>query len=136
MGKKNQKQMSDNVATFANFIRETRQDYENHIKMLEHYEKCSQDLLHQLELGSYEDRGKTTTKLVRVRKLRRESKDFIDNFEPLIALLDSNEGKYFIRRLSEQLGVMRKVERSHQNRVYIPKAITDINIANKHINGN
>lgn len=137
MGKKKKTpQMSESVADFANFVRETKQLYDNHQKMLEHYEKCSQDLLHQLELGSSDERGKTTTKLVRVRKLRRESKDFVENFSPLITLLDTTEGKYFMRRLNESLGEMRKVERSHQNRIYIPKAITEIDIANKHISKN
>ena len=136
MSKKKQKLMSENVSDFANFVRETRQLYENHVKMLEYYDKCSQDLLHQLELGDSATRGKTTTQLVRVRKLRRESKDFVDNFAPMIALMDTTEGKYFLRRLNESLGEMRKVERAHQNRIYIPKAITDIEVANKHITKN
>ncbi len=133
MGKKKAKQLSESVADFANFAREMKQSYDNHLKMLEYYDKCSQDLLHQLELGNSASRGKTATQLVRVRKLRRESKDFVDNFAPLVSLMETAEGKYFTRRLNEVLGEMRKVERSHQNRIYIPKAITEIDIANKHI---
>lgn len=133
MGKKKVKQMSENVADFANFAREMKQSYDSHVKMLEYYDKCSQDLLHQLELGDSASRGKTTTQLVRVRKLRRESKDFIDNFSPLVSLMETSEGKYFFRKLNDTLGEMRKVERAHQNRVYIPKAITEIEIAKKHI---
>lgn len=133
MSKKKQRQMSENVADFANFLREFKQSYDSHSKMLEYYDKCSQDLLHQLELGDSASRGKTTTQLVRVRKLRRESKDFIDNFAPMVTLMETTEGKYFTRKLNEALGEMRKVERAHQNRVYIPKAITEIEVARKHI---
>jgi hypothetical protein len=125
--------MSENVANFANFVRETKQLCEQHSYALEHYESCSQDLLHQIELGSSSERGKAATRLAKVRKLRRVSKDTIDNFAPLLSLIETAEGKYFMRRLNEVLGEMRKVERSHSNRIYIPKAISEIEIANKHI---
>ena len=39
---------------------------------------ATQDLLHQIEFGSYEDRRRYVTRLANIRKHRRKYKDFIE----------------------------------------------------------
>ena len=118
--------VSESIANFANFIRLQDTEYKNNLELLEHYDACTQDLLHQIELGSSKDRDKAATRLSKVRKNRRVSKDLVDIFEPVHKLIETNEGKYFMRMLNEALGEVRKREKNKKNRIYIPKALTDI----------
>ena len=85
-------------------------------------DKATQDLLHELELGEYKDRGRVATKLSQVRKDRRFYKDLTEETEITANWLDSNKKQ--VENLKFALGKMRKVEEYHENRKYYPRIIT------------
>ncbi len=117
--------------TFLDTIKDIQTTYKFESEELTKKDQETQDLLHQLELGSYKERPKTTTKLAKVRKERRYSKDVISVLQPMVDLLATNEGIAFIKKLQIVLGDTRKIENSMLYRRYTPRVITDLEIANR-----
>lgn len=115
--------------TFLDSVKQIQTSYAYESKMLQVHEQETQDLLHQLELGSYSERRKTATRLANVRKERRYSKDVVNVLQPMVELLGTPEGVKFIKQLQIVLGETRKIENSMQNRRYTPRVITDLEIA-------
>ncbi|CCY68993.1 putative uncharacterized protein [Clostridium sp. CAG:678] len=85
----------------------------------------TQDYLHELELSNlnYAEREKIATKLRNVRRERRKAKDYIEICEPLEEFIHNGNNQKFIGKLKEVLGQVRKLEKSHRNRIYINKII-------------
>lgn len=111
------------------FLKATNQcqlDYKYNYKLVNKKDKETQDLLHQLELGSSKERSKTATKISKVRKERRIAKDIAENTEPLAKYYEEN--KKVFDMLKQILGQIRKAEKSHQGRVYKAKIRTDLTI--------
>lgn len=86
-------------------------------------DKATQDLLHELELGEYKDRGRVATKLSQVRKDRRFYKDLVEEAEITANWLENNKKQ--VENLKFALGKMRKVEGYHKDRKYYPRIITE-----------
>ena len=78
---------SEKIADFLNFQRKAESDYSNAVEMVAILDKATQDILHQIELGSAKDRDKAATQLAHVRRERRKYKDIADNYEPFINLI-------------------------------------------------
>lgn len=111
---------------FIKVLKQSQLDYQYHFENVGKKDKETQDLLHQIELGKSSDRDKAATKLARVRKERRVSKDIVENIEPIIKYLDEN--KRLLSTYSQLLGQIRKAEKSHQGRVYKAKIRDDLTI--------
>lgn len=81
----------------------------------------TQDILHQLELydDPYHQTATLAKKLRDVRRRRRTAKDELEKLTPLCEWIENN--KAVIGQLQRLMGDMRKTERHHQNRYYIPK---------------
>ena len=124
------KTISTDIANFLNFCRQGNSTYDIYSKDLEKCDKATQDLLHQLELGSYKDRQRTATKLSRVRQARRAYKDYMEIYSPLYDFLHKSENEKFIKLLQEVLGEVRKQERRINNRTYKPRVIKDLDFLN------
>ena len=62
---------SEHLSSFLNFSRELLKNYYKHVDELDIFEKETQDILHQIELGSYKSRNKFATRLATVRRKRR-----------------------------------------------------------------
>ena len=113
------KEIEDEIQEFFEKI---PSDYEN----VNLCDKASQDLLHDLELGNSKKVNGIAHQLSKVRKARRIYKDYIESCQPLIDLLETNEGKIFMKKLSECLGATRKIEKGFTNRKYFPRVIKEL----------
>jgi hypothetical protein len=114
------------IERFIKFIKQCQSDYKFHYENVGKRDKDKGDLEHQLELGSAKERGKTTTKIVKVLKERRTSKDMVELTEPIAKFADEN--KKTIDQLTQVLGQIRKVEKYHGDRSYKPRIRTDLTI--------
>lgn len=115
--------ISTSISDFLNFCNRGNSTYRINELELDKCDRATQDLLHQLELGSYKDRQKAATKLAKVRQARRLCKDYMEVYAPLYEFLQKAESKNFIKFLQEVLGETRKRERRLSNRAYTPKAV-------------
>ena len=120
---------STEIDRFARFVKQVQLDYQYHFENVNKKDKETQDLLHEIELGEYKSRDKTATKLAKVRRERRVSKDIVEVIEPIIKYI--NENKKAFNNLSQLLGDVRKVEKSHQGRTYKAKVRTDLTICER-----
>ena len=98
---------------------------------LEKNDAATQDILHQLELGSYNEGRKYYNKLRKIRKDRRNNKDSVELLHRLHELLKAEYTIKFLRQLDEVLGDTRNKEKIMLNRHYTPKFFTELPIADK-----
>lgn len=117
---------SGEIERFIKAIKQCQLDYNYHFQNVNTKDKETQDLLHELELCEYKNKGKAATKLSKVRKERRVSKDIVENTEPIVKYI--NDHKKLINELSQLLGQVRKAEKSHYGRVYIARIRDDLTI--------
>ena len=120
--------------TFLDTISEFNKAYNYAFNKVNETDKATQDLLHQLELGSVKERNKTATRITHTRKERRYYKDIVTLLQPLCDLLKEPEANKFVNRFKAVLGETRKVENQMENRQYFPRVITDIEIAQLSLN--
>ena len=119
-----------NIKAFLDMVVECQKAYDCAYKMVGLKDKEAQDFLHQLELGSYDQRGKTATRLANSRRERRRYKDIVTVLQPLIDWAKTPEASKALNTLrSNALGETRKAEKSIEDRVYYPRVITDLEIA-------
>lgn len=118
--------ISEAIEQFKNFVTDMQVRYGIDFENVNLCDKASQDLLHEIELGDSKKVDKSAHQLSKVRKARRIYKDYIENCQPLIDLLNTNEGKIFMKKLSECLGATRKVEKGFANRKYYPRVIKEL----------
>lgn len=65
------------------------------------------------------------TQLAICRKDRRYYKDKVEELQPLIDFLGEAENKKVIERIKKVLGEVKKEERAHENRFYVPRVLKD-----------
>ena len=116
---------SEPISAFLRFISAAKAEYKFCYEEVNKQDKLTQDYLHALELDglSCSQRSKVATKLMENRKSRRYFKDRAEELEPLIAFFEDPQNQKALNRLDNLLGVMRKQEARHQNRIYIPKIL-------------
>lgn len=112
---------SETIDTFLTLFREAETHCVFAAELLEQTNKKTQDILHYLELENpnYKESAKKATELKRVRKQRRQYKDEIEELADIAAF--ARENKKFIHDLEQLLGKVRKVEKYHAERRYVPK---------------
>ena len=103
--------------------------YADAVDQIKIQEAATQDILHQMELGSYEQGRKYYGRLRKVRKRRREYKDTTEILESFNTLISSEYGIKFMRQLDEVLGSTRKKEITMKNRHYNPKYFKSLPIS-------
>lgn len=88
-------------------------------------EQITQDLLHKLELDnvSRNEQARITTQIKHCRKDRRYYKDRCEELAPLIEIFDDPKWKEIRNRLQSALGHIRRVEKYHADRKYVPKVM-------------
>lgn len=133
MAKRTQeKTTSQQLADFLALTRAVVKEYDGNVTELNACEKATQDLLHQLELGSYHDRGRFSTKLANVRKTRRKYKDYIDIHAEFYEYLKSKECITVLRQLEQHLGKLRNKEDTvNSKRQYRARVVKDLTISKK-----
>ena len=124
------KNISDEVKYNSDRFREIIHDYEYAQAECAKLDKTQQDLLHAIEFSTYDDRGKISTQLAKVRKERRMHKDTMGLLEPTYTLLKSPSGADFTNRLTQVLGQVRKQERYLQDKCYYPRVMKNLKFIN------
>lgn len=117
---------SETISAFCQSMENAKMDYAWCYEEVNRMDKLTQDYLHKLELGDldYRERAKVATAMARCRRQRRGCKDTVEILEPLIQFLDSDRGKNLMNLMREVLGKTRKVEKSMENRIYIPRVLS------------
>lgn len=114
-------------------LKELAELYESHSIQLDENDNKTQDILHQIELGSYNEGRKWYGILRKVRKDRRINKDILEVLDRFHNLMNSELGIKFMRQLDEALGDARNKEKKMQNRHYAAKYIQNLPISNKEL---
>jgi len=116
---------SQHLKMFLDFIDSAASEYTFCLESMKNEERLTQDLLHKLELDdlNYRERSKVATQLSLNRQKRRSFKDSVEELEPIVDFLNDPKNKSVLNALTQLLGEVRKVERYHSNRFYIPKVI-------------
>ena len=129
MKKKKERLTSEIVADFLSTCKEIKSEYQHAYEEVNIRDKQTQDVLHQIELGSAADRSKFMTQLARIRQERRVYKDFVDIHSKFVALLDDKQTAGTMRMLEQQLGELRKQENAiHTRRAYRPRSLKNLTI--------
>lgn len=83
--------------------------------------------MHQLELDNLKcaERSKVATQLAICRKDRRYYKDKVTELQKLVDFLKEPENKKVIEKLKKVLGEVKKEERAHENRFYVPRVLKE-----------
>lgn len=121
---------SEYLANFLNFVRRTISEYDLADKTVNECEKATQDILHQFELGTYDDRLKYATRLSHIRKERRVYKDFMEINSALYELYKRPDFIKLIHEMENILGEVRKQEKRIETnaRMYNPRILKDLPI--------
>lgn len=112
--------LSDEISSILTFFKSVKVEYENSRTELSVCDRKTSDFNHALELNklNYKERAKLATEQQKNLIERREHKDILYKYKPIIELLETKEGQRFINLLSETLGKVRKQEKSLENRTY------------------
>ena len=118
---------SNYLSEFLDFLSEAQSHYNFCIDEMKTQDKLTQDYLHSLELDGLKcrERSKLATQLSINRKDRRYFKDRIEELEPLVKFFEESQNKKVLNNLKNVLGDVRKAERYHKNRTYIPKIMKE-----------
>ena len=110
--------LSEQIKEVLDFLNSANQEYNRFYGEVNRLDRMTQDYLHELELGDTNNRRRTATALANCRKARRANLDQAETYAHLAAVLQTESSRRFIKTLSEVLGITRKEEEKHQNRLY------------------
>lgn len=123
----NEKSCAQRIEFVRNELKELTALYLNADITCTEQDSATQDILHTIELSSYEQGRKYYNKLRQVRKRRRENKDtmiVLSRFYNLMTEYDQKGvkvGVEFMKQLDEALGSARNEEQKMKTRHYNPK---------------
>ena len=111
------------IKEFLDVMDKAKDRYNNAYEMVGELDKSTQDIMHKLELDnlSYKENCKLMTRLKTVRKDRRYYKDIVEIYQPIIDYKSENERS--VNLLKHLLGEVRKVEKYHKKRTYVPRVL-------------
>ena len=118
---------SEQITNFLNFITAAQSHYKFCEEERERQDALTQDFLHSLELDNLScgERSKLATKLKINRKDRRYYKDRVEELKPIITFFEEPQNKKVLDKLQQVLGQVKKQERYHEYRTYIPKILKE-----------
>lgn len=118
---------SEYISDFLKYCDTVLSEYNHAQDELEHERQYMQDILHLIEFSdNYKERYKMSTQIHRSRVKRRFFKDRVEELEPIIRFLTKDENKRFIDKLKSICGEIRKIEKSHTERVYHLRSMEDV----------
>jgi len=118
----------DILKDFIKSMNTAKQEYEFYSNKVTQLDRATQDLLHQIELGSTKERNKWATQLSQTRKERRYAKDKADELEPIYDYIKGYQPH--IKNIERLLGDVRKKKNLLKNRKYSPKVIKNLTMPN------
>lgn len=118
-----EKKVSEVISDFVRFLNDAQFSYTYVFDKVNEQDKLTQDILHSLELDGlkYSERARLATKLAAVRKERRMFKDIAEELEPVANFMEEN--KKLLNNFGALVGAVRKREKYHSSRRYIPRII-------------
>ena len=120
---------SKRIESIRDGLRDLIYIYETNCTQLDNNENITQDILHQMELGSYNEGRKWYGALRKARKDRRVNKDTLEILHKFAALMEADYAIKFMRQLDEVLGDARNQEKKLANRHYTARYIHDLPIS-------
>ena len=118
---------SEQITNFLNFITAAQSHCRFCEEEQEKQEALTQDYLHSLELDELNcsERSKLATKLKVNRKDRRYYKDRVEELKPIVTFFEEPQNKKVLDKLQQVLGQVKKQERYHEYRTYVPKILKE-----------
>ena len=108
---KNEKEPSEVLSDFLNYIDQCRHDYQAAHDAVGMEDKRLQDLLHELEFAEGEnEKRRAGTKLQQSRRNRPRQKDEMMRLELVVQFFDDPTPKSTINKMQQLLGKQRKQE--------------------------
>ena len=83
-------ELAKKIQVARDTIKDLLEIYENNVLKLEENDQITQDILHQIELGSYSEGRKYYGTLRKARKDRRANKDVIEILEKFVILMNTD----------------------------------------------
>ena len=123
------KELSTKIQSARDTLQELLTIFERNAIQLDENERITQDILHQIELGSYSEGRKWYGALRKTRKDRRVNKDTLEILTKFKTLMETDYAIKFMRQLDEVLGDARNQEKKLLNRHYNAKYIQDLPIS-------
>lgn len=109
--KKREKTPVQALEEFLHYIDNITAEYNYAQSVVETEEKKMQDFVHAIELAkTRKERDKVTTRFHNSRKLRRENKNIVLLYEPIVNFFSEKNNKDALNRMRQLLGHQRKVE--------------------------
>ena len=119
-------EVSEKIKQFTDFLSEALSLYDIALDGMHKEEKRLQDFLHAIEFEAYaKERSKICTKLHKSRMERRRYKDIVEELEEVVRFCSDQQNKKVLDQLTQLLGRVRKIEKYHRERQYIPRVKED-----------
>lgn len=122
-------ELAKKIQTARDTLKELLDIYEINKVQFDMNEEITQDILHQMELGSYNEGRKYYGALRKARKDRRVNKDTLEVLKSFQAFMKNDYAIKFMRQLDEVLGDARNQEKKLLNRHYNAKYIQNLPIS-------
>lgn len=122
-------ELAKKIQAARDMLQEIQITFNRNVTELNENERITQDILHQMELGSYNEGRKWYGALRKTRKDRRVNKDTIEILAKFNTLMESDYAIKFMRQLDEVLGDARNQEKKLINRHYNAKYIQNLPIS-------
>lgn len=117
------------ISDFKASIEKATRRYDYYFAKVNEFDKASDDILHQLELGDPSEVVKWGRQLAKIRRQRRYAKDMVTKLWPIKDYYMKNGAGFF--KFTELVGELNKANKSLQGRTYSPKVIKELTIAEK-----
>ena len=113
---------SDQIKAFLDFTEECRELNAMARSGVAEEDKRHQDLIHAIEFEENPDRiAQIGMRIHQNRVERRVYKDLFEVTDPVVQFTQDSQNKKALDQMRQLLGKVRKVEKYHENRVYIPR---------------
>ena len=107
----NEKEVSERIADFLNYIELCRNEYQVAQEAVKKEDRRLQDLLHEMEFSQGENgKRRAATRLRNSRRERRRQKDKVMRLELIVQFFEDPQNRKAINNLRQLLGRQRKQE--------------------------
>lgn len=117
-----EKRLSEQIKSFLDFLDECQELNSMAYSGVGEEDKRHQDLIHAIEFEHNPDKiAQIGIRLHQNRMERRVYKDLFEVTDPVVQFIRDPQNKKTLNQMKQLLGEVRKVEKRHENRAYIPR---------------
>ncbi len=117
-----EKTVSEQIKAFLDFVEECKELNAMAYQGVGEEDKRHQDLIHAIEFEDHPDKiFRVGMRLHQSRVERRVYKDLFEVTDPVVQFAREPQNKKTLDSMRQLLGKVRKAEKRHENRVYIPR---------------